>query len=62
MVRPREVLGAAAPAGLGWLVPVLVPVLRRLAGRWIAAGLGCDCSLEVEQRPFTGQSDRQSAP
>ncbi|MEQ1657205.1 MAG: hypothetical protein ABL896_00365, partial [Hylemonella sp.] len=28
MVQPREVLRAALPTGLGWLVPVLLPVLQ----------------------------------
>ncbi|MDE2615816.1 MAG: hypothetical protein KGL73_02210 [Burkholderiales bacterium] len=62
MLQPREVLGAALPTGLGWLAPVLLPVLRRLAGRWIAAGQGCDCSLEVSPGQADPQTDRQSAP
>ena len=62
MLQPREVLGAALPTGLGWLAPVLLPVLRQLAGRWIAAGQGCDCSLEVSPGQADPQTDRQSAP
>jgi len=62
VVQPREALRAALPAGLGWLAPVLLPVLRRLAGRWIAAGQGCDCSLEVSPGQPDTQTDRQSAP
>jgi hypothetical protein len=27
------------------------PLLRRLARRWIAAGVGCDASLQVDTRP-----------
>lgn len=27
------------------------PLLRRLAVRWIAAGVGCDASMQVEVRP-----------
>ena len=57
MLAPAEVLRAAVPGR--WLQAWLLPLLRRLAGRWIAAGRGCDCSLEV-QRPT--QSDRQSPP
>jgi hypothetical protein len=57
---PVEVLQAALPVAPGrWLQPLLLPLLRRLAGRWIAAGRGCDCSLEVAA---PGQSDRQSPP
>ncbi len=62
MVQPREVLRTALPTGLGWLAPVLLPVLRRLASRWIAAGQGCDCSLEVSPAQAEPQTDRQSAP
>ncbi len=59
MVQPREVLRARLPRGLRWLLPVLGPLLMRLAARWIAAGRGCDCNLTVE-RPL--QSDEQSSP
>ncbi len=27
------------------------PVLRRLAQRWIAAGVGCDAAMEVDTKP-----------
>lgn len=57
MLTPTEVLQAAVPGR--WLRVLLRPLLRRLAGRWIAAGQGCDCSLEVE---VSVQSDRQSSP
>lgn len=29
----------------------LVPLLQRLARRWIAAGIGCDCSAEAQAAP-----------
>jgi hypothetical protein len=36
----------SAPAGvLPWLPAVLVPVVSRLARRWIASAIGCDASL-----------------
>lgn len=47
IVAPRDVLGQALPRGLRRLAPVLAPLLRRLGLRWIAAGIGCDSSLEV---------------
>lgn len=60
LTAPAEVLQVALPVWPGrWLRPVFLPLMRRLAGRWIAAGRGCDCSLEVE-RP--AQTDRQSIP
>ncbi len=62
LVQPRKVLRAALPVGLGWLAPLLLPLLRRMAGRWIAAGQGCDCSLEVSTGEAGTQTDRQSAP
>ena len=39
MTEPRSVLSP----GWRWLSPVLKPLARR----WIAAGVGCDASLEV---------------
>jgi len=56
ILSPDEVLRAALPGRR--LPALLLPVLRRLAGRWIAVGRGCDCSLEVER---FAQSDRQSS-
>jgi hypothetical protein len=41
--------------GTGWRWAA--PVLRRLAQRWIAAGVGCDASVEVGARPRDGQGD-----
>lgn len=39
-----------APAEhLRWLPVRAVPLARRLALRWIAAGSGCDCDAETEQ-------------
>lgn len=51
----RYVCGMLAEplAVLGWrgrLARALEPALRRLARRWIAAGRGCDATLEVEPR------------
>jgi len=48
LVATREVLAHNLPRGTRGLTPVLAPLLRRMAGRWIAAGTGCDSSLEVE--------------
>lgn len=39
LTQPRSVL----PPGFRWCAPLL----QRLARRWIAAGVGCDASLEV---------------
>ena len=43
-------LGTRWP-GRGWAFPRRVAgwLLRHLGARWIAAGQGCDCSLEVER-------------
>jgi hypothetical protein len=43
---------AQLPPGARWLAPALQAVARR----WISAGSGCDCSLEVERTiPQPGQ-------
>ncbi len=46
MTAPNEVAREALPLGLKWLSPLTAWALRRLAGRWIAAGQGCDSTLE----------------
>lgn len=54
---PVVVVQQALPVWLWRAVPLLALALRRLARRWIAAGRGCDCSLE----PWPpDRSDRQS--
>jgi len=47
IVAPQDVLVQSLPRVTRWLAIVLVPLLRRLGLRWIAAGSGCDSSLEV---------------
>ena len=34
---------------LGWLPPAGQPFARRLFARWIAAGQGCDCNVNLTQ-------------
>ena len=48
LVQADSVVAAALPAGLRPLAPWLARCLRRLASRWIAAGTGCDSSLQVD--------------
>ncbi|MFN0162524.1 MAG: hypothetical protein ACKVQQ_14935 [Burkholderiales bacterium] len=50
LVAPREVL----PRPFAWLAPLL----RRLARRWIAAGTGCDSTVEVS---VPGSAQRRPA-
>ena len=47
VVQTHAVLAAALPAVVLRLMPWLVTVLRTLAPRWIAAGKGCDSSLQA---------------
>ena len=57
----REVVVQALPRGLRGLAPALAPVLRRVGLRWIAAGIGCDSNLEVDESdsaaPHAGVAD-----
>jgi hypothetical protein len=50
---PADVLKQALPTPLRGLAPFAAPVLGRLARRWIAAGVGCDSTLEPLARPET---------
>ncbi len=53
IVAPVDTLASALPRGARWLAPLLAPLLRRWGLRWIAAGMGCDSSLEVVRRGST---------
>lgn len=48
MAGSLDVAQRCLPAWLQPLAPWLASLLRRIAPRWIAAGAGCDSSLEVE--------------
>ncbi len=66
MVAPSEVLKASLPRGLRWSARLLAPMLQRLALRWIAVGIGCDSTLEVQPADSTtipnSNSSNASAP
>jgi hypothetical protein len=51
LMAPLEVLTEALPSWVAgatpWALRALARILPRLAQRWIAAGIGCDCSLET---------------
>lgn len=47
LVAPEQVLNAALPTWAKAAASGLATVLPKLARRWIAAGKGCDCSLET---------------
>ncbi len=47
ITETREVLSQVAPPWIRPLVVGLSPIVARLARRWIAAGKGCDSTLEV---------------
>ncbi len=48
LVDAGGVLAQALPRRVRWLERVLASVLRRVGARWIAAGTGCDSSLQVD--------------
>jgi len=51
MSAPGAVLRARLPAALHFAVPALAWSLGRLAGRWVAAGDGCDCDAQLDDAP-----------
>lgn len=53
LLAPRVVLAQTLPPVLRWLARPLAPVLRRVALHGIAAGQGCDSSLETEPEAST---------
>jgi hypothetical protein len=62
VVAPRNVLVLALPDRTSWLAGVLAPLLRRAGLRWIAAGSGCDSSLEVVSTGQNGQTQPTMLP
>jgi hypothetical protein len=55
IMAPDAVVRAALPwadrRGLRWLWPLATAVLRRAAHRWVAAGQGCDSTLQPPSSP-----------
>ena len=50
LTEPEQALRGALPGAPRFIAAALTGLLKRAAGRWIAAGQGCDSTLEV-QRP-----------
>ena len=51
IISPKEVLRARLPVYLRGIVVPLAWLLGRLARRWVAAGLGCDCDAKALDYP-----------
>jgi len=57
MTLPREVLRERLPQLLRPASLLLAPALGATAGRWVAAGTGCDCDAELaDDLPSASQS------
>ncbi len=50
LVEPAQVLAMALPRWMAGFAGRAAPWLARLGPRWIAAGKGCDCTLEVDRQ------------
>jgi len=48
ITAPQEVLAERLPPWLQPTTPLLAAGLGRVARRWVAAGVGCDCDAELE--------------
>ncbi|WP_223904559.1 hypothetical protein [Rhodoferax lithotrophicus] len=47
ITQPLQVVYGCLPQRLRWAAPLFAWVLQRLAHRWVAAGVGCDCDAQV---------------
>ena len=47
ITEPSLVLLASLPSALRWIAPPLAWLMQRLAHRWVAAGIGCDCDAHA---------------
>jgi len=50
ITQAPEVLRIRLPGSVHVAVPLLARLLQRLARRWVAAGLGCDCDVPSPTR------------
>jgi len=62
VLEPYEVWRSSLPGAVQWLRWPLGWLLKRLGLRWIAAGSGCDSSLEVPDQSGTMQATSKSLP
>jgi hypothetical protein len=56
ITQAQEVLRARLPAFAHPAVPLLGAMLARLARRWVAAGVGCDCDVPRPDRARSQQA------
>ena len=49
LTQPQQVARASLPPALAWLTGAWAWALSRWARRWIAAGIGCDCAVDVQK-------------
>lgn len=47
ITEPHALLKRRLPPGWHWAVPALARLLIRGVQRWVAAGIGCDCDVDV---------------
>ncbi len=59
LVAQKEVLQQALPRWLNWTLPLWSALLDWRAVRWIAAGVGCDCSFKIQAEP---EADSKNSP
>lgn len=57
VAEPADFLRSRWPARLHSLIPWVSPALGRLAKRWIAAGQGCDSTLDWSVAAEAGDDD-----
>lgn len=62
LAEPDSVVQSRLPKGLTWLARPLSAVLPRLAHRWIAAGIGCDSSLQPLASASAPLGDNSPSP
>lgn len=62
LAEPDAVLQSRLPRWLAWLTKPLSALLPRLAHRWIAAGKGCDSSLQPLAPVSAPVGDNPSTP
>lgn len=60
ITAPQEVLHDRLPQILHRLVPALTWLLGQGAQRWVAAGVGCDCDVQIDKTASATAPERSA--
>lgn len=57
LTNPAATAHQTLPDALRFMAPIIIWLLKITASRWIAAGAGCDSTLQIHHDPTTNSTD-----